>query len=169
MSRAADHIVPSAAREMPGSTSAKATVVALCGADGADGDGNRSGSVSAAAGEELGSRSAKRKKGEGDRLDRYRPSVHRAPSRRRTWSVRTLQTPAIEASNAGHRKLLEQVIDRAIEQIRGLTMAAPQSNRTPTKISQDSGQRLNSFMILSVTESDNQFPAENRDPRVDRQ
>ena len=123
MSRAADHIVPSpAAREMPGSTSAKATVGALCGADGADGDGNRSGSVSAAAGEELGSRSAKRKKGEGDRLDRYRPSVHRrAPSRRRTWSVRTLQTPAIEASNAGHRKLLEKVIDRAIEQIRGLT------------------------------------------------
>ena len=32
--------------------------------------------------------------------------------------------------------------------------------------SQDSGQRLNSFMILSVTESDNQFPGENRDPRI---
>ena len=42
-------------------------------------------------------------------------------------------------------------------------------NRTLTKITQDSGQRLNSFMILSVTESDNQFPGENRDPRIDRQ
>ena len=41
-------------------------------------------------------------------------------------------------------------------------------NQTPTEISQDSGQRLKSFMILSVTESDNQFPAENRDPRIDR-
>ena len=42
-------------------------------------------------------------------------------------------------------------------------------NRTLTKITEDSGQRLNSFVILSVTESDNQFPAENRDPRIDRQ
>eukprot|EP01043_Picozoa_sp_COSAG02_P034027 COSAG02_NODE_2357_length_9069_cov_13.218841_2_plen_51_part_00 len=42
-----------------------------------------------------------------------------------------------------------------------------------TKISQDSGQRLNSFMILSVTESDNQFIleiiGENQDPKIDGQ
>eukprot|EP01043_Picozoa_sp_COSAG02_P053283 COSAG02_NODE_5861_length_3981_cov_9.921175_1_plen_96_part_00 len=46
-------------------------------------------------------------------------------------------------------------------------MAVSQSNRTLTKISQDSVQRLNTFMILSVTESNNQFPAENRYPRID--
>ncbi len=34
-------------------------------------------------------------------------------------------------------------------------MAVSQSNRTQTKISHDSGQWLNSFMILSVSESDN--------------
>ena len=56
-------IVPAGRAGMPGSTSAKAMVGALCDADGAGDDGNRTGSVSAAAGEELGSRSTKRKKG----------------------------------------------------------------------------------------------------------
>ena len=51
----------------------------------------------------------------------------------------------------------------------GLATHRVSENRTLTKISQDPGQRLNSFMILSVTEWDTQFPAKNRDPRIDRQ
>ena len=49
------------------------------------------------------------------------------------------------------------------------SISAKRRRRSRIGRSHDSGQRLNSFMILSVTESDNHFPAENRDPRIDRQ
>ena len=75
-------------------------------------------------------------------------------------SATTMATPTMSSAiSACCRR--HNVIGRATRRVN--------ENRTPTKISQDSGQRLNSFMILSVTESDNQLSAENRDPRIDRQ
>eukprot|EP01043_Picozoa_sp_COSAG02_P034921 COSAG02_NODE_2469_length_8749_cov_4.425202_2_plen_167_part_00 len=59
-----------------------------------------------------------------------------------------MATPTMSSaiSSCCHR---HNVIGRATHRV--------SENRTLTKISQDSGQRLTSFMILSVTESDNQL------------
>eukprot|EP01047_Picozoa_sp_COSAG01_P058802 COSAG01_NODE_6976_length_3409_cov_1.806647_2_plen_142_part_00 len=78
----------------------------------------------------------------------------------RARSAPTMATPTtFPAMSACYR--LHNLIGRATHRV--------SENRTLTKISQDSGQWLNSFMILCVTESDNQFPTENRYPRIERQ
>jgi hypothetical protein len=105
---------------MPGHALEGPSVVAPC-ADGSASDvADRSGVGSSGAGEEQRSRGGKRHKGDGAQFDRYRPSVQRAPSRRRARSAPLLQPTAIGAPDVDHRKVLKVVVDAISERTWGL-------------------------------------------------